>query len=146
MDAMRGIHSVSDKVLFEKPLDKDSKATLVNSNVQADKIEAARLGYKFDDNTHVEYQILNGVSGFNIFYHAIDINPYLPSKVDSTETIEELNSDQYLSDETDKACTTTSLSENKGKPRQKRKRTTTTTKETVNKNKTKRRHKQNRTN
>ena len=32
--------------------------------------KAARLGYKYDDKIHVHYQILNGVSGFLLYYYS----------------------------------------------------------------------------
>ena len=32
--------------------------------------KAARLGYKYDEKIHVHYQILNGVSGFLLYYYS----------------------------------------------------------------------------
>ena len=95
LDAIKGIHSVSDDALFVAPLDKKEKCKLVNSFSKRDfsnriVCEAAELGYKCSDKAHVFYQILNSVSGFLVYYFSFEPNGSLKSKVNSDETDSEI--------------------------------------------------------
>ena len=98
LEAIKGIHHVSDSVLFEKPLNEKEKASLVqkSKNKELDNkesCEAARLGYKYDDNTHVLYQIVNGVTGFEVFNFSFKDKVNIPSKVNCDYTIYNLGLD-----------------------------------------------------
>lgn len=71
--AISGIHHVSDKAFFERPLDQKEKIDLLKKANKKDNEHgkrAAKLGYKFIDDAFVYYQILNGVTGCLIFYYA----------------------------------------------------------------------------
>ena len=50
--------------------------------------EAARQGYKCSDKAHVFYQLLNGVSGFLLYYYCFEPFPSYshPSKVDEDDS------------------------------------------------------------
>ena len=45
-----------------------------------------RLGYLFDDKTHVYYQILNGVTGYMVYYFSFTDMRNQPSKAKAAET------------------------------------------------------------
>ena len=89
LDAIKGIHPVSDKVLFEPTLNYEERKKLVTSAKSKSfkdgpVCEAARSGYKCSDKAHVLYQILNGVSGFLLYYFSFDTFR-CPSKVDEED-------------------------------------------------------------
>jgi len=89
LDAIKGIHPVSDKVLFESTLNYEERKNLVTSaKSQSFKdgpvCEAARSGYKCSDKAHVFYQRLNGVSGFLLYFFSFDTLK-CPSKVDEED-------------------------------------------------------------
>lgn len=76
---MKGIHPVTDDVLFEETLNKDARKELlkgINSKTQEfntlkkNVLELARLGYKHSDKMSVFYQIFNNVNGFQIYYYS----------------------------------------------------------------------------
>ncbi|RNA42870.1 hypothetical protein BpHYR1_005763 [Brachionus plicatilis] len=73
--AISGIHPVSDKAFFEEPLNEKERLCLVQKarNKKLNDLNAknsARLGYKYSDNAFIYYQILNGVTGYLVFYFA----------------------------------------------------------------------------
>ncbi|RNA42888.1 hypothetical protein BpHYR1_026925 [Brachionus plicatilis] len=73
--AISGIHPVSDKAFFEEPLNEKERLCLVQKakNKKLNDVNAknsARLGYKYSDNAFIYYQILNGVTGYLVFYFA----------------------------------------------------------------------------
>jgi len=80
-DSLKGIHHVSDAVLFERPLSQSEKANLIsklddekkkfkNNEVKMREVYIKYLGYKDDDKVHVKYQLLNGASGFLVYYYS----------------------------------------------------------------------------
>jgi len=88
LDAIKGIHPVSDKVLFETTLNYEERKQLLESAKSAtfeikNVCIAARQGYICDDKIHVHYQILNSVSGFLVYYYSFQaMSSYrCPSKV-----------------------------------------------------------------
>ena len=96
LDAMKRIHPVSDKVLFEKTLTERDKAKSVQGlpekfdfNMKK-HLELASLGYKYCDNVHILYQIQHGVSGYQIFYYSFQEKNDCTSKVNSEETLDEM--------------------------------------------------------
>jgi hypothetical protein len=95
LEAIRGIHPVSDDVLFEKPLSVEEKVNLIlkakNQELNNENAcRAAKLGYKYSDKAHVFYQIVNGVTGFEIFNFSFKDKVGCPSKVNSDTTLEDL--------------------------------------------------------
>lgn len=56
---------------------------------------AARMGYKYSDKAHVLYQIVNGISGYQVFYYSFKDQTQIPSKVNSDIT---LNGDEIEND------------------------------------------------
>ncbi len=97
LDAIKGIHPVSDDNFFLEPLDRNEKAQLVKSAKSrkfSSKVvcKSAEFGYKCSDKAHVFYQILNGVTGFLVYYFSFEPNYKLESKVDSEETLSESES------------------------------------------------------
>ena len=94
LDAIHGIHPVSEKVMFEECLNRQLKADLVKrakdkelDNEVASK--AARMGYKYSDKAHVLYQIANGISGYQVYYYSFRDQINIPSKVNSDDTLDE---------------------------------------------------------
>lgn len=87
MEALQGIHPVSDDVLFEQPLTPDEKIRKIkaigNSWDCPEKIDLARLGYKHSDKMHVYYQIRNGISGYKVYYFTFTPIRDVYSMVDS---------------------------------------------------------------
>ena len=84
--SLKGIHHVSDAVLFERPLIQREKADLLSKLKENDaKIlcEIKRLGYKYEDEVHIKYQLLNGVSGFLVYYYSFKTQEGLVSVVNS---------------------------------------------------------------
>ena len=53
-------------------------------------LELASLGYKYCDNVHILYQIQHGVSGYQIFYYSFQVKNDCASKVNSEETLDEM--------------------------------------------------------
>ncbi len=91
LDAIKGIHPVSDKVLFEPTLNYEERKKLVTSaksqSLENERVcEAARGGYKCSDKAHVLYQILNSVSGFLLYYFSFETF-VCPSKVNEEDNI-----------------------------------------------------------
>ena len=94
LEAIHSIHPVSDEAMFEDCLSRRDKADLVfrarNKELSdRDASEAARLGYKYSDKAHVLYQIVNGISGFQVFYYSFKDQTKCPSKVNSDITLNE---------------------------------------------------------
>ena len=92
LEAIHGIHPVSDKAMFEECLSRREKADLVKrgKNKELDDRHAslaARMGYKYSDKAHVLYQIVNGISGYQVFYYSFKDQTQIPSKVDSDITL-----------------------------------------------------------
>ena len=95
MDALKGIHHVSDESLFVKPIlksavakrhlegkgngdksdeesDEESEEESVAENVgKMSNIDELKFGYIKDEQTFVTYQFLNGVSGYKIDYFLV---------------------------------------------------------------------------
>jgi len=100
LEAIRGIHPVSDQAMFEECLSRRDKANLVEraKNKELDNQHAklaARMGYKYSDKAHVLYQIVNGISGYQVFYYSFKDQTQIPSKVNSDIT---LNGDEIEND------------------------------------------------
>ena len=95
LDAVKCIHPVSDEILFELTLNYEERRKLVtsakNRSFENENVcEAARNGYKCSDKAHVLYQILNGVSGFLLYYFSFETLK-CSSKVDEEEKSSELD-------------------------------------------------------
>ena len=93
LEAVKGIHPVSDDVLFENPLSENEKAILVlkakNKELDnTDACKAARLGYKYSDKAHILYQLVSGISGFEVFNFSFK-DKVGPSKVNSDLTLDD---------------------------------------------------------
>ncbi len=93
LDAIQSIHPVSDQALFEPTLNFEQRKSLVKlaktRAFEDGKVcEAARQGYKCSDKAHVFYQLLNGVSGYLLYYYSFaPFSPStFPSKVDEHES------------------------------------------------------------
>ncbi len=93
LDAIQLIHPVSDQALFETTLNLKKRTDLVRlasiRTFNKEKVcEAARQGYKCSDKAHVFYQLLNGVSGFLLYYYSFEtFSSYLyPSRVDEDDS------------------------------------------------------------
>jgi len=91
LHAIKGIHPVSDESFFEAPLSQEERANLCHQamNKKLDNKyaqEAARLGYKYSDKAHVYYQIMNGVTGYIVYYFSFMDYKNQPSKVNAAET------------------------------------------------------------
>ncbi len=83
-DSLKGIHHVSDAVLFEPPLSEREKANLFSELVRNEILfEIKRLGYKHSDKVHTQYQLLNGVSGYLVYYYSFKPQERLVSMVNS---------------------------------------------------------------
>lgn len=75
LDAIKGIHPVSDASFFATPLEIEEKKELLQSFKARDYsnlnfCKATTLGYENIDKAYVYYQILNAVSGFLVYYFA----------------------------------------------------------------------------
>ena len=73
MQGIKGIHPVADDDLFAEPLSPDVSEQLVQSCklgklTNENVCRATRLGYLPTETAHVHYQILNGVTGFVLYY------------------------------------------------------------------------------
>jgi hypothetical protein len=98
LDAIRGIHPVCDDALFELPLENRERIDLCRDAKNKDLLrkdvsawKAAYSGYKYSDKAHVFYQILNGVSGYSMYYFSF--KPMrVPSKVDADEVDSNIDS------------------------------------------------------
>ena len=84
-DPLRGIHHVSDAVLFEETLSQEKKNALMkrSDSTNEGKCEITRLGYKYEDKAHTEYQMLNGVGGVLLYYYSFTTQQGLQSVVNS---------------------------------------------------------------
>ena len=83
-DSLKGIHHVSDAVLFEPPLSQQKKDDLFSKLDRKDILcEIKRLGYKHSDKVHTQYQLLNGVSGYLVYYYSFKPQERLVSMVNS---------------------------------------------------------------
>ena len=87
---------MSDKALFEPTVVFKQRKILVTkaktrSFEKNDVCTVARQGYKCSDKAHVFYQILNGVSGFHLYYYSF--KPYDSLKCASKVNEQEEGSD-----------------------------------------------------
>ncbi|XP_065673748.1 uncharacterized protein LOC101240012 isoform X2 [Hydra vulgaris] len=91
LDAIKGIHPVTDDVLFQPAFEKhevaqlahiSSSANLNDVNVQT----SFTYGYKCSDKVHVYYQLFNGVSGYMAYYYSFRNMIGIKSKINSDET------------------------------------------------------------
>ncbi|XP_065640648.1 uncharacterized protein LOC101240012 isoform X1 [Hydra vulgaris] len=91
LDAIKGIHPVTDDVLFQPVFEKheivqlahiSSSANLNDAHVQT----SFTYGYKCSDKVHVYYQLFNGVSGYMAYYYSFRNMIGIKSKVNSDET------------------------------------------------------------
>lgn len=83
MDALKGIHHVSDVHLFNRS--KRNHANLENNDTNFD----IQCGLEEDEKMFVLYQILNGVSGFIIDYFSAEV-------FKKTKMLKKGNFDSYL--------------------------------------------------
>lgn len=100
MEALKGIHPVSDGALFEKNLTHEEKIELIKKiNKSPDKsfdnphkLKAARLGYWNEDSVHVYYQFRKGVSGFMVYYsHLHQQIKYIQWLIQNTVSVMEID-------------------------------------------------------
>jgi len=73
-ESIKGIHHVSDAVLFEPTCNEEERRDMKEN-------ERTRLGYAHDDKVHTHYQVLNGVSGFSVYYYSFNRQTGLQSLV-----------------------------------------------------------------
>ena len=105
LEAIHSIHPISDEAMFEDCLSRRGKADLVfraRNKELGDQYasEAARLGYKYSDKAHVLYQIVNGISGIQVFYYSFKDQTKCPSKVNSDITLNEDEIEMDLEEKT----------------------------------------------
>jgi hypothetical protein len=77
--ACKGIHHITDKYLFEKPLESNERKLLLKkfpspgiNFKEPGCIELLHCGYKWDDAWIIRRLLLNGVSGFMVYRFGIE--------------------------------------------------------------------------
>lgn len=106
LNAIKGIHPVSDDAFFELPLNKEEridncKKAMKKGFSHEIACKVARLGYKYSDKAHVYYQIQNGVSGYVVYYFSFETMK-VPSKVNGDETNSNMDSQNSIKNEEEK--------------------------------------------